>query len=134
MVSSTAKSLLGRAPDDVTRVRILAVSSKESGAWLHALPISNLGLRLDDNTVRFAMGLRLGSISRPHICQHCGADVDQRATHSLSCKKSEGRHYRHSALNDILHKALSTACIPSRLEPPGLVCMDGKHPDGVSQH
>jgi len=41
---------------------------------------------MDDNTV-----LRLGSsLCRPHTCQHCGADVDQLATHGLSCKKSEG--------------------------------------------
>ena len=47
-------------------------------------------------------------------------------------KKSEGRHYRHGAINDILHRALTTACIPSRLEPPGLVRTDGKRPDGVT--
>ena len=134
VVSSTAKCLLERASDDVTRARLLAVSTKESGAWLHALPISNLGLRMDDNTVRVAVGLRLGStLCRPHTCQHCGADVDQWATHSLSCKKSEGCHYRHSAINDILHRALSTACIPSRLEPSGLVRTDGKRPDGMTR-
>ena len=133
VVSSTAESLLEGAPDDITRARLLAVSTKESGAWLHALPISSLGLRMDDNTVRVAVGLRLGSsLCRPHTCQHCGADVDQLATHGLSCKKSEGRHYRHGAINDILHRALTTAGIPSRLEPPGLVRTDGKRPDGVT--
>ena len=132
-MSTTAESLLESAPDDITRARLLAVSTKESGAWLHALPISSLGLRMDDNTVRVAVGLRLGStLCRPHICQHCGADVDQRATHGLSCKKSEGRHYRHGAINDIIHRALTTARIPSRLEPSGLVRTDGKRPDGVT--
>ena len=58
--------------------------------------------------------------------------MDQLATHGLRCKKSEGRHYRHRAINDILHRALTTACIPSRLELPGLVCTDGKRPDGVT--
>jgi len=42
------------------------------------------------------------------------------------------RHYRHGAINDILHRALTTACIPSRLEPPGLVHTDGKRPDRVT--
>ena len=51
VVSSTSKSLLEKAPDDVTRARLLAVSTKECGVWLHALPISNLGLRMNDNTV-----------------------------------------------------------------------------------
>ena len=38
-------------------------------------------------------------------CQHCGADVNHLATHGLSCKKSEGRHHRHAATNDILYHA-----------------------------
>ena len=78
--------------------QMLAVSAKESGAWFHDLLISSLGLRMDDNTVRIAVGLRLGStLCRPHNCQHCGAEVDHLATHGLSCKNSEGRHYRHGA-------------------------------------
>jgi len=132
-VMKTADSLLENACDDVTRARLLAVSAKESGAWLHALPISSVGLRMDDNTVRVAVGLRLGStLGRPHICVHCGAEVDHLATHGLSCKKSEGRHHRHAAINDILHRALSSAKIPSRLEPSGLLRSDGKRPDGVT--
>ena len=106
-VVKTAESLLENAPDDMARARLLAVSTKESGAWLHALPISSVGLRMDDNTVRVAVGLRLGStLCRPHTCQHCGADVNHLATHGLSCKKSEGRHHRHAAINDILYRAL----------------------------
>ena len=110
-------------------------SSINQGVWCLAssIPISNLGLRMDDNTVGVAMGLRLGSsLCHPHTCQHCGADVDQRATHDLSYRKSEGSHYCHSAINDILHRALSTARIPSKLKPSGLVRMDGKHLDGVT--
>ena len=53
-------------------------------------------------------------------------------THGLSCKRSEGRHYRHSALNDIAHRALTTAHIPSRLEPTGVSRVDGKRPDGIT--
>ena len=85
----TAESLLENAPDDMAHARLLAVSTKESGAWLHALSISSVGLRMDDNTVRAAVGQRLGStLCRPHTCQHCGADVSHLATHGLSCKKS----------------------------------------------
>ena len=133
VVSTSAEGLLESAPDGITRARLLAMSAKESGAWLHALPISSLGLRMDDNTVRIAVGLRLGStLCRPHDCQHCGAEVDHRATHGLSCKNSEGRHYRHGAINDIIHRALITASVPSRLEPSGLARTDGKRPDGVT--
>ena len=95
---------------------------------------SSLGLRMDDNTIKVAVGLRLGStLCRPHSCQHCRAKVaDHLATHSLSCKKSEGRHYRHAAVNDILYRTLASAHIPSRLEPSDLNRSDGKRPDGVT--
>ena len=45
---------------------------------------------------------------------------------------SEGRHFRHSALNDIIHRALSSAKVPSRLEPFGIYHSDGKRPDGIT--
>ena len=54
------------------------------------------------------------------------------ATHGLNCRCSEGRHHRHAAVNDIIHRALSSAKIPSRLEPSGVNCSDGKRPDGIS--
>eukprot|EP00731_Ephydatia_muelleri_P034999 Em0091g2a len=58
--------------------------------------------------------------------------VSQFATHGLSCRKSAGRHHRHSAVNEIIHRALVSAHVPSRLEPSGLYRSDGKRPDGVS--
>ncbi len=71
-------------------------------------------------------------LCRPHTCHHCGAQVDSTATHGLSCIWSEGRHQRHAAVNDIVHRALSAAHLPSRLEPTGLSRSDGKRPDGVT--
>ena len=80
-----------------------------------------------------AVGLHLGSpLCRPHLCHHCGSEVDRLGHHGLSCRKSEGRHYRHAAINDIVHRALSSAQVPSRLEPSGLSRSDGKRPDGVT--
>ena len=86
-ISSSMDSLLQNAPHDLARARLLAVSAKESGAWLNALPSSSLGLRMDDDTIRVAVGLRLGSV----LC--CDVEVDQLGLHGLSCKKREGRHY-----------------------------------------
>ena len=45
-------------------------------------------------------------LCRPHTCQHCGAEVTEFATHGLNCRKSAGRHFRHAALNDIIHRGL----------------------------
>ena len=43
---------------------IFASSSQHSGDWLFALPVASCGLRLDDEVVRVAVGLRLG----PDLC------------------------------------------------------------------
>ena len=132
-VSAMANSLLENAPDAQSRARLMAASTKVSGAWLNALPISSLGLRMDDNTIRVPVGLRLGTtLCRPHACLHCGAEVNHLGTHGLSCVRSEGRHHRHAALNDIVHRALTAAHIPSRLEPSGIFRSDGKRPDGIT--
>ena len=90
-VEHRAEFLLSSTKDAKSRARLLSVSTKESGAWLEALPVSSLGLRLDDEAVRIAIGLRLGCpLSSPHVCIHCGEKVDQYATHGLSCKWSQG--------------------------------------------
>ena len=42
------------------------------------------------------------------------------------------RFHRHAAVNDILHRAFSSADIPTTLEPSGLSRLDDKHPDGLT--
>ena len=41
-------------------------------------------------------------------------------------------YHRHTVINDIIHRALTSADVSARLEPPGLFRSDGKRPDGVS--
>ena len=58
---------------------------------MHVLRIISLGLRMDDTTLRIAIGLWLGnSICAAHLCHHCGAEVDCLGTHGLRCWHSEG--------------------------------------------
>ena len=92
--ANAAEALLDGATDEVERARLLAAMNKVSSAWLHVLPISSVGLRMDNSTLRIAVGLRLGTaICAPHICQLCGApQATALGTHGLSCKASEGRH------------------------------------------
>jgi len=58
--------------------------------------------------------------------------VDSFGTHGLCCKFSGGRLVKHKDLNNIINKGLSTANVPSSLEPKGLFRDDGKKPDGMT--
>ena len=79
------------------------------------------------------IGLRLGTpLFHPHECSYCGHKVDNLATHGLICRWSAGRHPRHAAVNDIIQRALTSAKIPSRLEPTGLCRSGEKRPDRCS--
>ena len=132
-VQAVAQDLLNSAPDAVTRARLLATSTPDSGAWLNAFPLTSVGLRMDNDTVRIAVGLRLGiPLCHPHLCHHCGTLVSNLATHGLSCRRSEGRHFRHASLNNIIWRSLVSAKVPARLEPSDVFRSDGKRPDGIT--
>ena len=82
--STIADTLLDNAHDSRAHARLLASTAKESGAWLNVLPISSLGLRMDNDAIRVAVGLHLGvPLCRPHTCNHCGAQVDVQMGNSL---------------------------------------------------
>ena len=53
---------------------------------------------------------------------------DRMATHGLSYKRSEGHHYQHATVNDIIHRL---SVFPLYWSLP-LYWSDGKHPDGVT--
>jgi len=87
--------LLARAVSDVDTARLLAASTPHSGDWLHAPPITAVGLRLSDEAIRVAVAHRLGCKAyEPHTCV-CGKPVDARGLHGLSCRKSAPRQQRH---------------------------------------
>ena len=132
-IAADVSTLMSSLPERRQQARLLAVSAPHSGDWLHALPISACGLRLDDEAVRVAVGLRLGSkLCEPHQCP-CGAQVSPEGTHGLACRRSSGRTTRHHALNDLVWRSLVQAEIPSIKEPAGLFRSDGKRPDGLTQ-
>ena len=88
--------------------------------------------QMNNNTIHIAVGLRLGTpLCRPHTCHHCGSDVDCLATHDLSCRWSEDLHFQHALLNDIVHRALSSAKVPYQLKPAGTYHSNGKRLDGI---
>ena len=82
----TASSLLEGAGGEVERARLLAAMDRDSGAWLQALPILSVALRLDDSSLKIALGHCLSTnICAPHVRQHCGSEVSACGTHGLSC-------------------------------------------------
>ena len=109
------------------QARLLAVRSRGASAWLNALLITSLGLRLSDEDVRVAAGLRLGTrLCYPHTCR-CASHVDDRAIHGLYCAQSAGRHVRHSLINKIIHSVLVAPNLPSALEPHGMFDQMTRH-------
>ena len=125
-------TLLDNAVDHVVRARLLAARSQGSGDWLDALPLSSVGLKMDNETIRIATGLRLGApVVRPHVCV-CGTTVTVDGHHGLSCRHGSGRHSRHNQVNDLLARAfISTGTLTTR-EPQSLCTNSGKRPDGVT--
>ena len=51
--------------------------------------------------------------------------------HGHSCRWSEGRYQGHAAINDIILCTSTSAGVPARLEPPGLLRRDSRRSDGV---
>ena len=101
-IAASFQSLLDVSDSSKMRARLLAAIVKESGAWIQALPISAVGLHMTDDEVQTAATLRLGApLCHPHNCKCnlCDCDVDQYATHGLSCQRSVGRHFRRSTIN-----------------------------------
>ena len=76
LLNEVLSPLEERLQDPYDQARIKASQSSHASDWLHALPISARGLRLDDETVRVAVGLRLGVVTRwsyaSLTCAHAG--------------------------------------------------------------
>ena len=132
LIDKVVSSLHARLPDPTNQARLKAIAAPHAGDWLLALPVTNCGLRLDDESVRVAAGLRLGvQLCEPHGCP-CGAPVMADGHHGLSCALGPGRLPRHASLNDLIFRSLVRAGFPSTKEPVGLVRTDGRRPDGLT--
>jgi len=128
----TQTQLLANERDERSRARLLACFAPHAGDWLSAPPLTSVGLRMSDQVIRIAAGLRLGtSLCAPHFCS-CGETEYSSGIHGLSCQRSMGRHSRHSMVNDIIHRALIKARINSLREPSGIITGSNLRPDGVS--
>jgi hypothetical protein len=120
--------LICNSPRDLARFK--ALQCRESGSWLHAIPSPNIGTLLDNTSFQVCIGLRLGcNLCTPHICK-CNAKVDE--IHGLNCSKSSGRFSRHTEINSIINRSLTSIHVNSTLEQNGLSRDDGKRHDGIT--
>ena len=63
---------------------ITGLTGRWAGAWLNAVPVSRLGLKLSNQETRIACATRLGSrVSHEYTCK-CGKTADSKGIHSLS--------------------------------------------------
>ena len=76
VVNHTFQTLLENQTTQYHRARLLAAAAAHSGDWLHAVPISACGLWLNNEALRVAVGLRLGS----ELCQPIDAFVGHQST------------------------------------------------------
>ena len=105
--------------------RILTAAQGNSGHWFTAYPIAHVGTRLDDESLRISVALRVGlNICLAYQCR-CGAIVQSDGLHPLSCRFSAGRFPRQSAINNIIKTSPDTSGFHSILEPVGLDWGDG---------
>ena len=112
--------------------RLLAAAQPESGAWIYAIPVPNLGTRLSPEELRIAIAFRTGAkICEKHQCK-CNRMADEFGFHLLSCRFNEGRLPHHAAINDIIRRALLKTNTPTVLEPVGLNRDNGRTPDSLT--
>ena len=132
LINLKKEDLLNNAEDQFARARLLASAQSETGSWVAAIPVPNLGTQMTPEELRIAIALRTGSrICEKHKCK-CGRMIDEYGYHLLSCYFNDGRLPRHAALNDIICRALKSLGSPSTLEPVGLDRGDGLRPDGIT--
>jgi hypothetical protein len=94
--------VLSSAIDLYHLARLTAIMAPHSGDWLFALPVSSCGLRLSNDAVRGAVGLRLGvKICDAHT-RSCDKMVDVLGTRSLFRKHAPERSAHHPYLNDVV--------------------------------
>ena len=125
---------MNTAHNQADRARLIAVSSRHAGDFLNAIPSSTVGTRLDNTSLRIAVGLLLGSnICSPLVCV-CAVSKSVQQGHMVCLAVSlpvvtSGTTQSMISSNERWHQQRLT---PAILEPASLSRSDGKRPDGLS--
>ena len=138
-MEATDDLLVDNAPDAMSRAHLLVPSTKESRAWLNVHPLSSLGLCMDDEIIRVAVSLCLGTpLCQPlHLLRTyvCGMD-----TATPPSTTSFTGHLRQPGSSPIWNHLGSTTSMASGQTGPlwyhrkGLKSLCGKQPLTTLMH
>ena len=96
------------------KARLNTISSPHAGAWLRAVPNSNLGLAMLPHefviTIRYWLGIALFPFPPNNVRCICGNVIDPYGDHLLGCGRGALRVRRHDALCDIIWHSLLLDC------------------------
>ena len=62
IIAAAYNEILARCTLPVDQARLKALTTPHAGDWLHAPPLTAVGLQLSDEAIRVATGFRLGTI------------------------------------------------------------------------
>ncbi|GAU90699.1 hypothetical protein RvY_03079 [Ramazzottius varieornatus] len=121
--------LEGKVPDEICPVlyeaSLTALLKKDAG--IRPIAVGNTLRRLAGKMMSKRIMEAMGVLVRP---QQLGYGTKGGA--EAVVKNSAGRHSRHDALNDIIHRALTSCQVHNIREPNGLPRDDGRRPDGLT--
>ena len=105
-VDSTSYSCLLATASICDKARLTTISSPQAGAWLRAVPNSNLGLAMLPHefviSIRYWLGIALFPFPPNNVRCICGSVMDPYRDHLLGCGCGGLRVRRHNALCDII--------------------------------
>ena len=90
VTTDTYNTLLTACTTAVDQARPKAMVSPHAGDWLHAPSLTAVGLRLSDEAIRVATGIRIGT----NLCQNHTCICGQRSTQEDSMVLHAGRVHR----------------------------------------
>jgi hypothetical protein len=127
-------ALLLEKANQRNRARLRAVSQKNAGSWLLAMPIETLGLRIRPEEMRCLLLRHLGLplSGSPRSCPRCHTqELDVYGDHAISCATGGDRIHRHDALRDRLHGFISAAGLTATVEERNIVASSSRRPGDI---
>jgi hypothetical protein len=112
--------------DALQRQHFLAQRAPGAGRWLHSTP--RVDRPISDVYFAIAVALRVGVDLKSgcdRLCPFCGACLDLKAIHDLSCTCGGDIVARHNAIRDILFEAARRGDLKAVLERVGLLSEPG---------